>query len=48
MLPPDGPGLGIELDEAVATAHPYMGAQLHLEMQATPVDPRGDDRFAGG
>jgi galactonate dehydratase len=31
VIPPTGPGLGIELDEAVALAHPYTGAHLHLE-----------------
>ena len=32
VIPPTEPGLGIELDEAVAEAHPYTGAGLHLEM----------------
>ena len=31
VIPPTAPGLGIELDEAVAPAHPYDGTQLHLE-----------------
>ena len=31
VIPPTAPGLGIELDEAVALAHPYVGTQLHLE-----------------
>jgi galactonate dehydratase len=31
VIPPTAPGLGIELDEAVALAHPYTGAHLHLE-----------------
>jgi galactonate dehydratase len=31
VIPPTAPGLGVELDEAVALAHPYTGAQLHLE-----------------
>lgn len=35
---PTGPGLGIELDEAVAEAHPYTGGRLHLEMTDRPVD----------
>ncbi len=48
VLPPAGPGLGIELNETVARAHPYDGTALHLEMQSTPADPLGDDRFAGG
>jgi galactonate dehydratase len=33
VIPPTAPGLGIELDEAVAEAHPYTGDELHLEMQ---------------
>jgi L-alanine-DL-glutamate epimerase-like enolase superfamily enzyme len=32
VIPPDAPGLGIELDDAVALAHPYEGDELHLEM----------------
>ena len=31
VIPPTEPGLGVELDEAVARAHPYHGAELHLE-----------------
>ena len=30
ILPPTGPGLGVELDEAVAEAHPYTGPELHM------------------
>jgi galactonate dehydratase len=30
VLPPTGPGLGVELDEAVAALHPYEGDELHL------------------
>ncbi|GAB4579239.1 MAG: mandelate racemase/muconate lactonizing enzyme family protein [Anaerolineales bacterium] len=37
ILPPTAPGLGVELDEAVCTAHPYTGTQLHLEMLDRPV-----------
>ncbi len=29
VLPPTEPGLGVELDEAVAAAHPYHGEELH-------------------
>lgn len=43
---PKAPGLGVELDEAVALAHPYEGDALHLEMTQTPVDPARDARFA--
>lgn len=35
---PDAPGLGIELDEDVARAHPYTGDALHLTMTQTPVE----------
>lgn len=37
ILPPTKPGLGVELDEAVARAHPYTGKRLHLEMHNRPV-----------
>jgi 2-dehydro-3-deoxyphosphogalactonate aldolase len=37
VIPPSEPGLGIELDEDVARAHPYTGTKLHLEMTNTPV-----------
>jgi galactonate dehydratase len=30
VIPPKAPGLGVELDEAVAAAHPYDGDELHL------------------
>jgi L-alanine-DL-glutamate epimerase-like enolase superfamily enzyme len=30
VIPPAGPGLGVELDEAVALAHPYTATDLHL------------------
>lgn len=45
---PTAPGLGIEVDEALARAHPYNGIGLHLEMQEDP--PRYDrpHLFAGG
>lgn len=36
---PSEPGLGVELDVAVAEAHPYAGTHLHLEMQADAVLP---------
>ncbi len=32
VIPPTEPGLGIELNEEVALAHPYHGDRLHLEM----------------
>lgn len=37
VIPPTEPGLGIELNEAVAEAHPYTGASLHLEMTNRPL-----------
>jgi galactonate dehydratase len=48
VVPPDRPGLGTAINEAVARAHPYAGTRLHLEMQEAPPDPLGRDRFAGG
>jgi galactonate dehydratase len=37
VIPPTSPGLGVELDEAVALANPYTGTMLHLEMAQSPV-----------
>lgn len=37
VLPPTAPGLGVELNEAVALANPYDGTALHLEMHGSPV-----------
>ena len=37
VIPPTAPGLGVELDEAVALANPYEGSMLHLEMTQDPV-----------
>ena len=37
VIPPTAPGLGVELDEAVARAHPYAGESLHLEMASCPL-----------
>jgi L-alanine-DL-glutamate epimerase-like enolase superfamily enzyme len=36
VIPPEAPGLGVELNEAVARAHPYEGDMLHLEMMQVP------------
>ena len=36
VVVPDAPGLGIELDEEVAEAHPYTGDRLHLEVDEVP------------
>ncbi|MDX1689476.1 MAG: mandelate racemase/muconate lactonizing enzyme family protein [Acidimicrobiia bacterium] len=38
VIPPDGPGLGVSLDEDVARANPYDGDALHLEMAERPID----------
>jgi 2-dehydro-3-deoxyphosphogalactonate aldolase len=38
VLLPTEAGLGIELDEAVAAAHPYDGTKLHLEMTNRPIE----------
>lgn len=37
VTPPAGPGLGVELNEAVARAHPYTDTPLHLEMREEPI-----------
>jgi 2-dehydro-3-deoxyphosphogalactonate aldolase len=37
VIPPTEPGLGVELDEAVALAHPYRGNDLHLVPSFTPL-----------
>ncbi len=37
VIPSTAPGLGVELNEEVAAAHPYTGAMLHLEMTQHPV-----------
>jgi len=37
VIPPTSPGLGVELDEDVARAHPYEGDELHLTMTEKPI-----------
>ncbi|NQV46813.1 MAG: mandelate racemase/muconate lactonizing enzyme family protein [Rhodospirillaceae bacterium] len=37
VIPSHEPGLGVELNEAVAEAHPYDGDELHLEVTEHPV-----------
>jgi galactonate dehydratase len=37
LIPSSEPGLGVELDEAVAERHPYDGSELHLTPLYTPV-----------
>jgi L-alanine-DL-glutamate epimerase-like enolase superfamily enzyme len=48
IIPPTGPGLGIEFDEDVARAHPFTGRGLHLEMQEAPCDYAKGNAFEGG
>jgi len=37
VIPPTTAGLGVELDESVALAHPYTESGLHLEMTNRPL-----------
>ena len=37
VIPPTAPGLGVELDEDVARAHPYEGGALHLDLAERPI-----------
>ncbi len=37
VIPPKEPGLGVELNEEVALAHPYTENSLHLEMAQKPI-----------
>ena len=39
VIPPTTPGLGIELNETLALAHPYTEDALHLQPQTTPYLP---------
>ena len=48
ITPPTAPGLGIEVDEALARAHPFTGTDLHLNMQETPCNYVDLNSFAGG
>ena len=45
---PEAPGLGIEVDEALARANPWTGDGLHLEMQEDAIDYSGPNLFEGG
>ncbi|MBC8440358.1 MAG: mandelate racemase/muconate lactonizing enzyme family protein [Deltaproteobacteria bacterium] len=38
IIPPNKPGLGVELNEEVAVSNPYTGKELHLEMLDIPVN----------
>lgn len=48
ILAPTAPGLGIEVNEELARAHPYTGTGLHLEMQEEPCNHTQENRFEGG
>ncbi len=45
---PTAPGLGIDVDEALARAHPYSDDGLHLEMQEAPIGYSAPNIFEGG
>ncbi|MCB1312652.1 MAG: mandelate racemase/muconate lactonizing enzyme family protein [Sedimentitalea sp.] len=45
---PATPGLGIEVDEDLARAHPFTGTGLHLQMQEEPCDYVHGNAFQGG
>ncbi|MBO9444232.1 mandelate racemase/muconate lactonizing enzyme family protein [Ruegeria sp. R14_0] len=45
---PTAPGLGIEVHEELARAHPYTGDGLHLQMQEDPCDYANGNAFQGG
>ena len=45
---PTAPGLGIDVDEELARAHPFTGDGLHLQMQEAPCDYQNGNIFAGG
>jgi L-alanine-DL-glutamate epimerase-like enolase superfamily enzyme len=48
ITPPEAPGLGIEVDEDLARAHPYNDDGLHLQMQEDPCNYVDGNNFAGG
>jgi galactonate dehydratase len=48
VVPPETPGLGIEVDEEMARAHPFTGTGLHLQMQDAPCDYQNENHFEGG
>lgn len=48
VIPPETPGLGIEVDEELARAHPFTGTGLHLQMQDDPCDYQNENHFEGG
>ncbi|WP_293450929.1 mandelate racemase/muconate lactonizing enzyme family protein [Planktotalea sp.] len=48
ITPPTTPGLGIDVDETLARAHPYTGDGLHLQMQEDPCDYANGNNYEGG
>lgn len=48
VTPPTAPGLGIEVNEALARKHKFDGDCLHLQMQDAPCDYVNGNAFAGG
>ncbi|GLO71643.1 isomerase [Phaeobacter inhibens] len=48
VIPSDTPGLGIEVDEDLARAHPFIGDDLHLNMQDAPCNYAEGNSFVGG
>ncbi len=48
VIPPTAPGLGIDIDEALARANPFDGNGLHLQMQDEACDYVNGNSFAGG
>lgn len=48
ITPPTTAGLGIDVDEDLARAHPYTDNGLHLEMQEAPCDYVNGNSFEGG
>ncbi|AHD10775.1 mandelate racemase/muconate lactonizing enzyme family protein [Phaeobacter gallaeciensis] len=48
VIPSENPGLGIEVDEDLARAHPFIGDDLHLNMQDAPCNYAEGNSFVGG
>mgnify|MGYP001072640520 CR=1 FL=1 len=48
ITPLDTPGLGIDVDEDLARAHPFSGDGLHLQMQEAACNYSAANTFAGG
>ncbi|WP_422047836.1 mandelate racemase/muconate lactonizing enzyme family protein [Shimia sp.] len=48
VIPPTEPGLGIDVDEALARENPFDGKGLHLQMQDAPCDYVNGNSFEGG